>query len=139
MKVEWYTINRETQGYTDIIDITKAVEENIQKGELRFGVVNLMVIGSTASLSTIEFEPGLVQDLKEVLEKLAPYDFPYHHHDRWHDDNGASHIRATLLGPSLSLPFQNKKLLLGTWQQIILIDFDTRPRSREIICQIMGK
>ena len=128
-----------TQGHCDIIDITAKVQEQLQGERIRRGLVTLFVSGSTAALTTIEYEPGLLKDLKEFLEKLVPSNRKYHHDDRWGDDNGFSHLRASLLGPSLQVPIENGRLLLGTWQQIVLLDFDNRPRTREIMVQIMGE
>lgn len=128
-----------TKGNTDIIDITKDVQEKVAKAKIKDGSALVFVVGSTASITTVEYEPGLKKDLKEFFEKIIPRDKYYHHHETWHDDNGHSHVRASLLKPSLIVPFINGKLLLGTWQQIILIDFDTRERKREIVVQIMGE
>ena len=133
-----HTINLSTKGNTDVIDITKEVEQIVKNDSVENGIITLFVIGSTASLTTIEFEPGLVQDIDIALEKIAPKDGVYEHHKTWGDDNGNSHVRASLLGPSLSLPVNNSQLPLGTWQQIVLIDFDTRPRDRKIIAQLVG-
>jgi secondary thiamine-phosphate synthase enzyme len=102
-------------------------------------VAIVFVSGSTAALMTIEFESGLVRDLKELVEKLVPSDRRYHHDDRWGDDNGFSHLRASLFGPSLALPIENRRPLLGTWQQVVLVDFDNRPRTREIVIQFIGE
>ena len=123
----------------DIVDITDRVAEIVRKSKMKDGFVNIFVPGSTASVSTIEFEPNLVKDLKAAMERIAPSDIPYEHHRTWGDDNGKSHIRATLMGPGTAVPFQNKKLLLGTWQQIVLLDFDTPAREREIIIQLVGE
>ncbi|MGQ9625929.1 MAG: secondary thiamine-phosphate synthase enzyme YjbQ [Anaerolineae bacterium] len=128
-----------SQGHTDIIDITNQVAEEIRRSGLKAGIVTIFVPGATGGLTTIEYEPGLVHDLKQAFERIAPYDMEYRHHMRWGDDNGASHVRASLLGPSLTVPFAERELLLGTWQQVIFIDFDTRPRSRELILQIIGE
>jgi secondary thiamine-phosphate synthase enzyme len=97
------------------------------------------VSGSTAALTTIEYEAGLIQDLKELVERLIPSDRRYHHDDRWGDDNGFSHLRAALFGPSIAIPIENRRASLGTWQQVILLDFDNRPRTREIILQLIGE
>jgi secondary thiamine-phosphate synthase enzyme len=132
-------ITLSTQGHGHTLDITDPVQRLVQESTLRAGVVALFVIGSTAGLTTIEYEPGAVADLGRAFEKIAPQVAEYEHHLRWHDDNGHSHVRAALLGPSLTVPFVNGKLTVGTWQQIILIDFDTRPRRREIVAQIMGE
>ena len=139
MKVHTTKFTEKSQGFCDIIDITAKVQERIQKEKVRNGLATLFVSGSTAALTTIEYEPGLVQDLKELLEKLIPSNKKYHHDDRWGDDNGFSHLRASLFGPSLQIPVESGRLLLGTWQQIVLVDFDNRPRTREIAVQIMGE
>ena len=130
-------IELSTGGHTDIIDITDSVRKEVESSSVKEGVVNLFVVGSTAGLTTIEYEPGLVEhDLKEFFEKIAPYNADYKHHGTWHDDNGASHVRASLLKPDLSVPVVDGSLVLGTWQQIVLVDFDTRPRERKIVMQI---
>jgi len=139
MKVQTKKLVEKTQGFCDIIDITAKVQEQIEKEKVRNGLATLFVSGSTAALTTIEYEPGLIQDLKEVLEKLIPSSKKYHHDDRWGDDNGFSHLRASLFGASLQIPIESGRLLLGTWQQIVLLDFDNRPRTREIVVQIMGE
>ncbi len=128
-----------TRGNDDTLDITAGVERAIAESNLSSGVVTLFVVGSTAALTTIEYEDGAVNDFGKVLEKIVPRHADYEHHLRWGDDNGHSHVRAALLGPSLSVPFVGGRLTLGTWQQIILIDFDTRPRQREIVAQIVGE
>lgn len=122
-----------TKGFTDIIDITDEVQKKIRENGFEEGVVHLFVLGSTAGLTTIEADENLYQDLKEILEKIIPYKKNYHHHQTWGDDNGAGHLRASLFGPSLSLPVKSGKIFLGTWQRIVLIDFDTRERVRELI------
>jgi secondary thiamine-phosphate synthase enzyme len=128
-----------TAGNGDTIDLTPGVERAIAEANLSGGVVTLFVVGSTAALTTIEYEDGAVNDLGRAIERMAPHDMEYEHHLRWGDDNGHSHVRAALLGPSLSVPFVGRRLTLGTWQQIILIDFDTRPRQREVVAQIIGE
>jgi secondary thiamine-phosphate synthase enzyme len=138
MKVKTSKLTETTQGFCDIIDITAKVTAQVRDAEIDDGLVALFVTGSTASLTTIEYEPGLVEDLKELVEKLIPSDRRYHHDDRWGDDNGFSHLRASLFGPSLQIPIARGRLLLGTWQQIILLDFDNRPRTREIVVQLIG-
>lgn len=132
-------INISTNGNTDLIDITGEVENIVNQSKIEEGILCLFVIGSTASLTTIEFEPGLVQDIDIALEKIAPKNGNYEHHKTWGDDNGNSHVRASILGPSLSIPVIKNKMPLGTWQQIVLIDFDTRPRDRTIVVQIVGQ
>lgn len=126
-----------TKGWTDIIDITDEVQNEINELQKAEGLVHLFVIGSTASLTTIESDENLFEDVVDVLEQLAPYKKNWKHHKTWRDDNGAAHIRATLIGPQLTVPFFKGKLLLGTWQKIVLIDFDTRPRTREIIINVV--
>jgi secondary thiamine-phosphate synthase enzyme len=139
MAVESSQFEVQTQGNNQVINITEQVSKCIAQGRLRSGTVTVFVIGSTAGISTTEYEPGLVnQDLKAAFEKIAPQDGRYLHEETWHDDNGHSHIRATLLGPSLTVPLIDGQMPLGTWQQIILIDFDTRPRQRRIVVQVVG-
>ena len=127
-----------TSGDTDIIDITPHVSNKVAESGLTEGQVLLFVPGSTASITTIEYESGVVQDLKETIERLAPEGIFYRHDARWGDGNGYAHVRAALLGPSLTVPLINGRLLLGTWQQIVLIDFDNRPRDRKILVHISG-
>jgi secondary thiamine-phosphate synthase enzyme len=138
MPVETRTIKVESKGGTDIINITDSVSKELSKSRIKDGTVTLFVPGSTASLSTIEFEPNLVSDFTDAMERLVPSDIRYRHKETWGDDNGKSHVRAALMGPSLTVPFNKKKLLLGTWQQIVLLDFDVPAREREIILQIIG-
>jgi secondary thiamine-phosphate synthase enzyme len=127
-----------TTGQGDAHDVTAAVARAVAESGIRDGAATVFVVGSTAGLTTIEFEPGAVHDLNKVFEGLAPRGGLYRHHERWGDDNGSSHVRAALLGPSLAVPFKDGELLLGTWQQIALFEFDTRPRRREIVIQIIG-
>ncbi len=129
----------ETNGETDLIDITTEVAKGVSESGISSGTVTIFVPGSTAGVTTIEYEGGAIRDFQEAVNRIAPKDIGYHHDARWGDGNGYSHVRAALLGPSLSVPFASSKLLLGTWQQIIVVDFDNRPRSREIILQIMGE
>lgn len=128
-----------TQGYSDIIDITFHVESVIVDSKIANGTATVFVVGSTASISTIEFEPALAQDMKDKLEDLVPADLRSRHSETWGDNNGFSHIRATLMGPGITVPFTEKKLVLGTWQQIVVIDHDNRPRTRKIFVQVMGE
>jgi len=128
-----------TRGQGDAHDITDRVAAAVTESGCRAGIVTIFVVGSTAAVTTIEYEPGAVADLNRVFESLAPRDADYRHHLRWGDDNGSSHVRAALLGPSLTVPFANAALLLGTWQQIMLLECDTRPRRREIVIQIVGE
>ena len=132
-------ISLESKGNCDIIDITPQVEQEIAGEDINNGTVTLFVAGSTAGITTIEFESGLVSDFQSMWERNVPKNIPYNHDRRWGDGNGYSHVRASLLGASLVVPFNNKGLTLGTWQQIIVVDFDNRPRSRQIILQIMGE
>lgn len=125
------------QGYAQ--DITARVAEAVANSRIASGIVVVFVVGSTAGVTTIEFEPGAVADFDAALERLAPRHADYRHHLRWGDDNGSSHVRAALVGPSLSMPFDGGRLLLGTWQQIVLVEFDTRPRTREVVVQIVGE
>lgn len=139
MTVVTKKIKLDTKGDTDIIDITAQVASALSKSKLGSGAVTVFVPGSTGGLTTVEYEPGLVQDLKDYFEKIAPKSGHYEHNVRWHDGNGYAHVRASFLGPSISVPFVDNKLQLGTWQQIIFIDFDNRPRSRELLVQLIGK
>ena len=131
-------INLQTNGECDIVNITPQVEKQVAETGISNGTATLFVAGSTAGISTIEFEPGLISDFQSMWERNVPKNTPYSHDQRWGDGNGYSHVRASLLGASLVIPFSDKRLTLGTWQQIVLVDFDNRPRSREIILQIMG-
>ena len=131
-------ISLQSKGNCDIINITPQVEQQVAETDINSGTATLFVAGSTAGISTIEFESGLLSDFQGMWERNIPKDIPYDHDRRWGDGNGYSHVRASLLGASLVVPFSNKRLTLGTWQQIVVVDFDNRPRSREIILQIMG-
>lgn len=133
------TVKVETQGFSDLKDITQDVKNVVSKSGVKDGIVNIFVIGSTASVSTIEYEPALVQDVKEQLDRLVPSDLKTKHSETWGDDNGFSHIRATLMGPGITVPVSKGSLVLGTWQQIVVIDHDNRPRSRKIFVQVMGE
>ena len=131
-------ISLKTKGQCDIVDITPQVAEQLSQSGIDNGTVTIFVAGSTAGVTTIEFEPGLVSDLQELWQRIAPQGITYNHDRRWGDGNGYAHVRASLLGASLVVPFSNKRLSLGTWQQIVLVDFDNRPRSREVVLQITG-
>jgi secondary thiamine-phosphate synthase enzyme len=133
------TLQLATKGQGDALDITERVGEAIAASDARQGVVTVFVGGSTAGITTIEFEPGAVADLNGLFERLAPRGGEYRHHLRWGDDNGSSHVRAALLGPSLTVPFVDGALTLGTWQQIMLLEFDTKPREREVVVQVIGE
>ena len=128
-----------TRGQGDAYDITDLVAGALAETECVSGIATVFVVGSTAAVTTIEFEPGAVADLNRLLEQVAPRGADYRHHLRWGDDNGSSHVRAALLGPSLTVPFADRKMLLGTWQQIMLLELDTRPRRREVVVQIVGE
>jgi secondary thiamine-phosphate synthase enzyme len=132
-------ISLQSKGQCDIIDITPQVEQQLAEAEVNNGIVTLFISGSTAGISTIEFESGLLADFKRMWEQNVPKNIPYDHDRRWGDGNGYSHVRASLLGASLVVPFSSKRLTLGTWQQIVVVDFDNRPRSRQVILQIMGE
>jgi secondary thiamine-phosphate synthase enzyme len=132
-------ISLESKGHCDIIDITPQVQQRLAETDINEGTVTLFISGSTAGLTTIEFEPGLISDFKEMWERNVPQDIPYKHDRAWGDGNGHSHVRASLLGASLVIPFNDRRLALGTWQQIVLVDFDNRARSRQIVMQIMGE
>jgi secondary thiamine-phosphate synthase enzyme len=127
------------KGFSDIVDITAMVEQAVGDSSVRNGLVNVSAIGSTASVTTIEYEPALVEDLKEQLDKLVPRTLASRHSATWGDDNGFSHIRATLMGPSMTVPVADGGLVLGTWQQIVVIDHDNRPRKRRIRIQVIGE
>jgi len=131
-------ISLQTKGNCDIIDITPQVEQQVAETDINNGTATLFVAGSTAGIATIEFESGALSDFQSMWERNIPQNIPYNHDRRWGDGNGYSHVRASLLGASLVIPFNDKMLTLGTWQQIVLVDFDNRPRSRQLILQIMG-
>ena len=128
-----------TKGQGDAHDVTGVVARAVAESEIRTGIVTVFVVGSTAGVTTIEFESGALHDLNAVFEALAPRNGEYRHHLRWGDDNGSSHVRAALLGPSVAIPFRDGELMLGQWQQIAVLEFDTRPRRREIVIQILGE
>lgn len=129
----------DTRGNTDVIDITSKCRSIVSSSGLKSGIINVFNPGSTGGLTTIEFEPNLVVDLKNAMEIFAPADKVYEHSKTWCDDNGSSHVRSSLMGPSITVPFENGDLTLGTWQQIVFCDFDTRPRRRSLVVQVMGE
>lgn len=139
MPVVTKSVKISTRGKDDIVDITSKVGEIVSQSKISSGMVNVFVSGSTASVTTMEYEPGLVKDIKAFGERIAPSGEEYAHNETWGDGNGYSHIRASAIGPSLTVPFVKGKLMLGTWQQIVVIDHDTRARSRDIAVQIMGE
>jgi secondary thiamine-phosphate synthase enzyme len=128
-----------TSGQGDAHDLTELTSAAVRRSGLKAGVVTVFVTGSTAAVTTIEFEPGAIADFNALLEELAPRTGDYAHHARWGDDNGSSHVRAALLGPSLAVPFADSGLMLGTWQQIMLLELDTRGRRRDVVLQIVGE
>jgi secondary thiamine-phosphate synthase enzyme len=139
MSVITKTIAVSSNGENDMIDITRQTGEAVKASRLQDGIVAIFVSGSTAAVTTIEFEPGLKKDFPKMLARIAPNAIEYEHDNTWHDGNGHSHVRASLLGPSLTVPFKNKSLMLGTWQQIVLLEMDTRPRERKIVLQMIGE
>ena len=130
-------ISLSTKGKRDVIDITSKIQNLITDNNIKSGIAVAFSPGSTGAITTIEFEPGLKKDIDELLEKLIPYSGNYHHHNTWHDDNGAGHLQAAVIGPSISVPVIDGALSLGTWQQVVFIDCDTKPRNRRIIIQIV--
>jgi secondary thiamine-phosphate synthase enzyme len=138
MNVATRTIDVSTRGDCDIIDITADIARELDNADIDNGTVTIFITGSTAGVTTIEYEPGLIKDLKNAFDRLIPQNISYDHDMRWHDGNGHAHVRASILGASLVVPFNNKRMELGTWQQIIIVDFDNRPRKRDIMLEIMG-
>jgi secondary thiamine-phosphate synthase enzyme len=132
-------INMQSKGNGDIIDITPEVQQQLSETKISDGTVTLFISGSTAGLTTIEFEPGLIADFKEMWQRNVPQELNYEHNRAWGDGNGHSHVRASLLGASLVVPFSGGRLALGTWQQIVVVDFDNRARSRRVVIQVMGE
>ncbi|MEM3568258.1 MAG: secondary thiamine-phosphate synthase enzyme YjbQ [Candidatus Jordarchaeales archaeon] len=128
-----------TKGEVDMVDVTQMVQRAVEESGLKKGIVTVFVPGSTGAVTTIEYEPGLLKDFPRMLEKIAPRGEEYEHHLRWHDWNGHSHCRAALLGPSLTVPFEDGRLQLGTWQQIVFVELDVKPRERELILQLIGE
>lgn len=129
----------ETEGNTDFVDVTASVQDRIRESGLQAGIVTVFCPGATGGLTTVEWEDGVLADVRQVLDEIAPPGRDYRHHRRWGDDNGSAHVRAALMGPSLTVPFADGRLTLGTWQHIAFLDFDTRPRSRRLVVQIMGE
>lgn len=139
MRVVSEEIHLDTEGEGDVVDITPDLSGVLDATGLKNGLLTVFVSGSTAAVTTIEFEPGLKEDLKKALNRLVPDDIPYAHDKTWSDGNGHSHIRASLIGPSLTIPFKDRHLTLGTWQQVVLVEMDIRSRSRQLIIQIIGE
>jgi secondary thiamine-phosphate synthase enzyme len=138
ISIDSTTLEITSQGFNDIIDITPKLREILNESGFQEGQLFVFVPGSTAALTTVEFEPGLQKDLKEFFEEWIPMNKRYHHNDTWHDGNGYAHVRASMLKPSLNIPFKDKRLCLGTWQQVVFVDFDNRQRHRNLIIQFMG-
>lgn len=139
MKIKTERISVSIKADGGMKDITKEVQEKIDRAKVNEGIVTIFIPGSTGSISTIEYEPGLLKDIPRAMERIAPSNIDYEHHMRWGDDNGRSHVRATIIGPSLVVPFSNGTLTLGTWQQIVVINWDTKTRKREIVIQIIAE
>lgn len=139
MTVITKSITFKTKGNCDIIDITAQVTGEVEQSEVNNGAVTLFISGSTAGVTTIEYESRLLGDFKDMWDRVVPQNIPYEHNKTWGDGNGHSHVRASMLGASLTIPFAGKRLTLGTWQQIVFVDFDNRSRSRELVLQIMGE
>ena len=133
------TFSLSTKGFCDIQDITSPVAGTVGKSKIKNGMVTVFCPGSTGAITTIEYESGVLEDLKKAIERMAPAEIPYAHDQRWGDGNGFSHVRAALIGPSLTVPVIQGSLSLGTWQQIVFIDFDNRSRRRKIVVQVMGE
>jgi secondary thiamine-phosphate synthase enzyme len=139
MAVITKTLRVKTKGEDDIVDISKQTSKAVENSGIKNGTVTIFVSGSTAALTTIEYEPGLLSDLPKMLERIVPKNIDYGHEQMWHDGNGHSHVRASLVGPSLTVPFSNGNLMLGTWQQIVLLELDTRSRERDLVLQMVGE
>jgi secondary thiamine-phosphate synthase enzyme len=139
MKIVTKRVTFSTKGSGDFIDITARISSALESTEIASGNILIFAVGSTGAITTFEYEPGLVSDMKELYERLAPAGRHYYHDDTWGDANGFSHLRASIAGPSLVVPFENGRLLLGTWQQIVFAEFDNRPREREVVVQITGE
>jgi secondary thiamine-phosphate synthase enzyme len=132
-------VELKSRAENDVVDITKDVRKAVRDSGLKNGIATVFVSGSTAAVTTMEFEPGLVEDFPRMLERVSPSDIAYEHQNTWQDDNGRSHIKASLVGPSLSVPFVDGLLTLGTWQQVVFVELDIRPRARKIVVQIVGE
>jgi len=139
MTVVTEEIALQSRGNCHVIDVTSEVARHVEKSGIDNGIVTLFIVGSTAGITTIEYEPNLISDFKDMWDRVIPQNMPYEHNKTWGDGNGHSHVRASTLGASLTVPFVNKRLTLGTWQQIIFVDFDNRPRARKIVIQILGE
>jgi len=138
LKVETRYLTLDVRADVDIKDITDAVQREVEGTGIRDGIVTIFAPGSTGVVTTLEYEPGLLKDIPAAMERLAPSDIDYEHHKTWHDDNGRGHVRAAIMGPSLVVPIVDGRVVHGTWQQIVFINMDTRPRRREVVLQVMG-
>ncbi len=134
MKILEFEVERD-----GMVDLTEEIKRFVKESKVNDGAVLVFSVGSTGAITTIEYEPGLKKDFPAIMEKIAPYNYPYEHHKTWSDDNGSSHVKASIVGPSVLIPFKNKELMLGTWQQVVLINFDTRKRRRKVVLQILGE
>ncbi|MBU0549631.1 MAG: secondary thiamine-phosphate synthase enzyme YjbQ [Candidatus Omnitrophica bacterium] len=139
MKVRTKQLNLKTRGAGDLINITQRIQDTLEEEGFQEGALTVFVVGSTAAITTFEYEPGMISDIKDLYERIAPSNKSYAHDETWGDANGFSHVRAALQGPSLVIPYNSAKLILGTWQQIVLAEFDTRPRQRKVILQFIGE
>jgi len=139
MKIKTEKFSISTHGNTHMVDITPQLKTILSQSEFEEGQMTIFAPGATAGISTVEYEPGLIKDIPEMFDRIAPAGQTYHHNETWHDGNGHSHCRATLMGPSMTVPFENKSLILGTWQQVIYVDFDNRARQRQVVVQMMGE
>jgi secondary thiamine-phosphate synthase enzyme len=139
MAIVTKTIQIKSRGEDDVIDITEPTSKAIKESNLKNGIATVFVSGSTAAITTIEYEPGLRNDFPKMLNRIIPRDIEYEHDKTWNDGNGHSHVRASLVGPSLTIPFKDRTLMLGTWQQVVLLEMDTRQRERQVILQIIGE
>ncbi len=139
MAVRNFDFTIKTGGFCHLEDVTPHVQECVESAGLKDGIVCVHVVGSTAGVSTIEYEAGLLEDIREFFERVLPAGAPHHHDDAWHDGNGFAHLRSFLLKTSLTVPFVDGRMLLGTWQQIVVADFDNRPRSRKVVVQVLGE
>ena len=137
--IELKYIQFKTNGKNDMINLTEELKNLVLNSSISSGNILIFFPGATGALSSIEYEPGLIKDFPELMERLIPWQQQYHHNETWHDGNGHSHLRATLIGPSLSVPFENSELILGTWQQIVFLEFDNKPHNRKIAVQLMGE
>jgi len=135
--MELKIVEIELEAHGDMKDLTEEIKKFVKESKKDTGAVLVFSVGSTGAITTIEYEPGLKKDFPRIMDKIAPYGDYYEHHKTWHDDNGSSHVKASIVGPSIVIPFVNKKLMLGTWQQVVIVNFDTRARKRRVVLQIL--